>query len=559
MYRPRDPVEGDAAAIGGGVAVSAAGLALPVSAPGDRQPLHPRPSRMAASLTARLGHWRNRAGVHFHRMDLAPDLAEDIGSKRWLRGFGTMLGLCAAALSFWPDFSAVEAATSLPTQSDPRAQYRSQMILPLAMNAGGTPHLAATGLVTPISSAPERAMVQIVAVLGEGDGFDRMLQRTGVSAGDAAQVAAMVSSAVPPGEIAPGTRFAITLGKREAAGRPRPLSAIDFRARFDLDLVIARRGGALALERRPIAVDAAPLRIRGTVGPSLYRSARAAGAPVKAIEQYLQALDAHINLEGDVAPGDSFDIVVAHKRSANGESETGELLFAGLERDGKPLAQLLRWGVSGRSGGQFYDAAQIASGSAGETGGGAMQGGSLSAPVNGHITSGYGMRFHPILGYARMHAGIDFGAAWGSPIHAVRDGIVSFAGHHGGHGNYIRLEHGGGMGTDYGHMSGFAVSPGSRVRAGQIIGYVGSTGLSTGPHLHFEVYRNGQTVNPLSVNFASLPAFAAAPAAVDAKQLAAFKAKLAAIKALTPGAALGGAMQKPAFAKPPLTKSSLKD
>jgi len=391
--------------------------------------------------------------------------------------------------------------------------------------------MAATSLVTPLTSAPERAMIQMTATLGQGDSFGRMLQRAGVGAVDAAQVTEMVAAAVPLGDITPGTRFDITLGHRTAPGQPRTLDKLGFRARFDLNLAVERRGTALALLSHPIAVDATPLRIRGLVGPSLYRSARAAGAPADAIQQYLQTLDNHISLESDIAPTDMFDIVVAHKRSASGENETGALLYAGLERSGKPVVDLLRWGNDG----QFFAASGI--------GGGQPQRGGMVAPVAGHMTSGYGMRRHPILGYVRMHAGIDFGAAYGSPIYAVSDGTVSYAGRHGGHGNYVRLEHGGGLGTGYGHMSRIAVSPGMRVHTGQVIGYVGSSGLSTGPHLHFEAYRNGGTVNPLSVQFT------ARAAAVDDKQLAAFKAKLAQIKTIAPGAALGSMAAKQAAPK----------
>ena len=125
------------------------------------------------------------------------------------------------------------------------------------------------------------------------------------------------------------------------------------------------------------------------------------------------------------------------------------------------------------------------------------------------------------------------GAGWGSPIYAATSGVVSFAGRHGGHGNFVRLEHGGGLATGYAHMSRIAVSPGMPVAAGQVIGYVGSTGLSTGPHLHFEAYRDGQRVNPLSLRFTT-------QAAVDKKQLSAFTARLAELKAITPGAALAG-------------------
>ena len=202
------------------------------------------------------------------------------------------------------------------------------------------------------------------------------------------------------------------------------------------------------------------------------------------------------------------------------------MLFAGLDGGGKPKAQLLRWG----GGGQFFEASGIG-----------QQRSGLIMPVVGRITSGFGARRHPILGYTRMHAGVDFGAAWGSPIYAVADATVSFAGRHGGHGNYVRLEHGGGMGTGYGHMSRIAVAPGSHVRAGQVIGYVGSTGLSTGPHLHYELYQNGKTVNPMTVRFTI-------KSQVDGKELALFKAKLAALKSIKPGAALGSLGPKQAIA-----------
>ena len=459
--------------------------------------------------------------AHCHRIDLAPDLAEDIGSRRWLRGLGTMVGLAVAALSFWPDFSSVEAATAIPSDPATRDEFRSQMIMPLAFGGDSGRRMGAGAAVQVLAAVPERPTIQMVSTLGQGDSFGRMLQRAGVGAGDAARVSELVSAQVPLGEIAAGTRFDITLGRRDATGAPRPLEKLNFRARFDLDLGVVRSGGGLAMALHPLAVDATPLRIRGQVGPSLYRSARAAGAPAKAIQQYLATIDSRFSLDGEVSPTDQFDFVVAYKRAASGESETGDLLFAGLERGGRPLAQLVRWG----SDGQFYEA------SGNDNAAGATQSARTFVPVNGRMSSGYGMRRHPILGYVRMHAGIDFGAAWGSPIFAVSDGIVSFAGRHGGHGNYVRLEHGGGLGSGYGHMSRIAVAPGTRVRAGQVLGYVGSSGLSTGPHLHFEVYRGGSTINPLSVSFT-------VTAQIDTKQRDALKARLLQLKKIVPGAAL---------------------
>ena len=144
----------------------------------------------------------------------------------------------------------------------------------------------------------------------------------------------------------------------------------------------------------------------------------------------------------------------------------------------------------------------------------------LQWPVAARITSGFGLRIHPILRFARMHRGIDFGARWGTPIHAAADGQVTRAGWAGGYGRQVRLAHGGGLASSYSHMSSLSVEPGTLVRQGQLIGYVGSSGLSTGPHLHYEVYRGGVAVNPMNVKFT------AAQRGADPGAVAAVRARL---------------------------------
>jgi murein DD-endopeptidase MepM/ murein hydrolase activator NlpD len=128
----------------------------------------------------------------------------------------------------------------------------------------------------------------------------------------------------------------------------------------------------------------------------------------------------------------------------------------------------------------------------------------LKTPINGaRITSGFGMRMHPLLGYSKMHKGIDFGAAIGTPIYAAGDGVIEEAGRKGGYGNYVKLKHNDHYATAYGHASRIArgIHPGVHVKQGQVIAYVGSTGFSTGPHLHYEILVNGAQVNPSGVKF----------------------------------------------------------
>jgi murein DD-endopeptidase MepM/ murein hydrolase activator NlpD len=235
---------------------------------------------------------------------------------------------------------------------------------------------------------------------------------------------------------------------------------------------------------KPAPAASGPLRIRGRVGDGLYWSLRAAGASPQVAAQYLAALATEIDV-GDVAPSAGFDMVLGP--GAN-------LLYAGLSRAGERELQLVKWSANGRS--EWIDAANAGEPQATSSG--------MIWPVNGHITSYFGYRYHPILHFSRFHAGIDIGASWGSPIVAAADGQVAAAGWAGGYGRQVRIAHGGGIVTTYNHMSEIVAAPGGFVHAGQLIGYVGSSGLSTGPHLHYEVLKGGTPINPLGVRFSSV-------------------------------------------------------
>jgi murein DD-endopeptidase MepM/ murein hydrolase activator NlpD len=240
-----------------------------------------------------------------------------------------------------------------------------------------------------------------------------------------------------------------------------------------------------AVAPKPLAIPAGPVRLQGRAGDGLYWSLRAAGASPQAAAEYLAALATEIDV-GEVGPADTFDLVLGSDH---------QLLYAGLGRVGQSALQLVRWTANGRS--EWIDAANAERPEPTATG--------FVMPVDGHITSYFGYRYHPILHFVRFHAGLDIGASWGSPIVAAGDGRVVAAGWTGGYGREVQIAHGGGLVSLYGHMSEIVAQPGSFVRQGQLIGYVGSSGLSTGPHVHFEVRLGGQPVNPLGVRLMSAP------------------------------------------------------
>jgi murein DD-endopeptidase MepM/ murein hydrolase activator NlpD len=458
----------------------------------------------------------SRAAPRRRDFDLVVDLGARIGSRTWFRGAFTCAFLCGAALWLAPGFDPIPAASAAPLSDAQFAQARSLAISPLALGADTGRRMAPTDAVEPLLDTPERPTVELNATIGEGDGFVRALERAGVAQKEADQVAALVAGAVPLDQIKAGTTIAITLGRRPDRTVARPLTALSLRARFDLKLSVKRSGGKLALTRTPISVDNTPLRIQGFVGSSLYRSARAAGAPARAVESYIRALASQTNI-GGLAPDDRFDIILEHRRAATGEAETGRLLYAGLDRGSGKDLRLMQWEQGGRA--EWYEASGVG-----------RESGMLQRPVPGNVSSNFGLRLHPILGYTRMHKGVDFRAGYGTPILAATDGKVILAGRAGGYGNQVRLAHSGGLVTTYSHMSRIVAQAGSSVRQGQVIGYVGSTGLATGPHLHYELYKNGVPINPTSVKFVSR-------SQLDGASLAAFRSRLKSLLAVKPGAA----------------------
>ncbi len=448
------------------------------------------------------------APTHFappKRLSLIVDLAAEPLSPTWWRGAATLCLLCGAAAVLAPTFEPLPDVGSNALSESTAREYRDLGIAPLGAGGRSGGRMVAGERVEPLLVAPERTQIELDARLSQGDRIEALLMRIGAVPADAIAVGRAVHAVAPRG-LDDGTSIAIRLGRRAGPGL-RNVDRVALRAGLDTDLIIERGAAGLQARTIRILVDQRPRRIRGRVGDGLYWSLRSSGVSPERASDYLKALATRVDV-GGLGRDDRFDLVIAHRRAATGEEQSGPLLYAGVQRlAGQPI-EMLRWTVGGRPG--WYDAASLTQ----------VSSSALAWPVSARVTSSFGLRRHPILGYARMHKGIDFGARWGSPIVASADGVVSRAGWAGGYGKQVRIAHESAIATSYSHMSRILVAPGSLVRQGQLIGYVGSTGLSTGPHLHYETFRGGQAVNPLSVRFSSA-------AAVDPAEVARFKARLA--------------------------------
>ena len=232
-------------------------------------------------------------------------------------------------------------------------------------------------------------------------------------------------------------------------------------------------------------LKAQPTVTRATLYQSFYHAALAQHVSAETILKILRVQSYDVDFKQKVKPGDTFEAFF----DANNDAEAGELLYTSMTIDG--LQRKFYRFRTPDDVVDYYD----------EQGNSAKKFLMRNPVKGGRYTSGFGERRHPLLGVMRMHTGVDWAAPVGTPILAAGDGTVELVGGKGGYGNYVRIRHANGYSTAYGHMSRYAegVAPGVSVKQGQVIGYVGSTGLSTGPHCHFEVLVNNNFVNPMTI------------------------------------------------------------
>lgn len=355
--------------------------------------------------------------------------------------------------------------------------------------------------------AAEATGTTLLVGLVPGERIERAMGRAGVAASEAAAAQRALGQAIFTAVPAAGTELRLQLGEQSSFLASRPLRTAHFVTATGARLTLERTGAGFRLRAEGLAESELPRRFAGPIRGDLVRALSGAGVAPPATAAFLAALRSRRSADG-FGDEDRFLAVT---------DPSGALLLARIDRaDGRGIA-LMPWTFSdGRT--MWLDANGAGAPSASQR------------PVPGPVSSGFGSRLHPILGFWRMHKGMDFRAAAGTPIVATMDGQVSAAGWHGGYGRQVRVDHAGGLTSSYGHMREIAVTPGTFVRQGQLLGYVGSSGLSTGPHLHFELLRGGVPIDPLGV--VALP-----PARLTGEDLVIFRERMRQLVALPVGAA----------------------
>jgi murein DD-endopeptidase MepM/ murein hydrolase activator NlpD len=365
--------------------------------------------------------------------------------------------------------------------------------------------------------------------LDRGDTLAGALEDQGISAADANAAISAMGKDFNPHALKPGMAIDLTYSVAPSPEVPKPkttvvmvnrkpvtvpvaedsdagampttsqaisrLLSLHFSPAIDRDITITRttEGGFTAdIAKKQLEVH--HHRAGATIDSSLYLAGMQAGIPADIVIEMIRMFSYKVDFQRDLHPGDNFEVYYDYYYTPEGQpAKTGDIAYARMRLGGKDVT-LYRYQIDPDQPADYFDAR-----------GQSAKGMLMKTPVDGaRISSGFGARFHPVLGYTRMHKGVDFAVPTGTPVMAAGSGDISFMGWANGYGNFVVLNHGNGYATAYGHLSRFApgMRKGGRVRQGQVFAYSGATGLATGPHLHYEIRINNSQVNPLTVKIA---------------------------------------------------------
>jgi murein DD-endopeptidase MepM/ murein hydrolase activator NlpD len=462
----------------------------------------------------------------FRRIDRSTDRVLASPDGRWTLASTLMTGSVVATVT-WMALAAAPSSSRLYEPGREQVAVPTDLLTRLAEAASGSPAAAApaspayrtaglvgpgalaapaqrlAGLTIPAPSSLETRTLQFK----NGDTIMEVLQDAGVSMEDATAVVDAMRPHYSPRNIRSGQVFEATFGPSPADSGAQPIAytqddesnerrllSLSFSPSIENQITVKLTvpDGYLA-ETVQRKFDERYQRASAKIDSSLYLAAMRAGIPATVVVDLIRMFSYEVDFQRDVQPGDEFEVIFSRFYAEDGRAaKTGDILSASMTLSGKKHA-LYRFESNGEE--EYFDA-----------NGQSARSMLMKTPVDGaRISSRFGRRFHPVLGYNRMHKGIDFAVPTGTPVMAAGSGAVTFSGYTRGFGNLVIVTHTNGYATAYGHLSRFAsgVKKGARVRQGQIVAYSGSTGISTGPHLHYEVRVNGSQVNPTNLKMAN--------------------------------------------------------
>ncbi|WND01389.1 M23 family metallopeptidase [Temperatibacter marinus] len=337
----------------------------------------------------------------------------------------------------------------------------------------------------PQQTPPEDSIT--ILPLKSGERLIDHLKSRGITTASIYEMIAALKNKVNLNRLQQGTEIGLVYEHNNPLAKEMTL-----RTAFDTYMSINLRRKPLVAEQHSTPITSVLVRKSGVINDSLIASTQTNNIPIDAVYKVTNIYSYDVDFQRDIRPGTRYEILYEILSvPLYGDSKTGAIKMATLHLHNRSIPVYEYKTISGDVN-HFH--------ATGES----VQKALLKTPVDGaRISSRYGKRKHPILGYYKTHKGIDFGARRGTPIKASGDGIIDRANRYGSYGNYIKIKHKNGYSTAYAHLHRFAkgLKKGKRVKQGDVIGYVGTTGRSTGPHLHYEVLKNNRHVNPARLKF----------------------------------------------------------
>jgi murein DD-endopeptidase MepM/ murein hydrolase activator NlpD len=416
-----------------------------------------------------------------------------------LKGLLTITALSAITLL---SANFVLGSTSKQVLASASKQSPTLMIAPFSLGNSA----AAATLVTrlPENASSYRAKAQDLTYgfsvrVGRGETLSDILNHIGISGKDSASAIRSLREIFRPSKLRQGQEIHVTFqtnaeilldSKLSSPGNFLELSLLPDFAHI---IVIKKNGNddySASYDKRQLTTQL--VRASNNINLSLFMAGKKVKVPDSVLSEFIRLYSWDVDFQRDIRSGDRFELMYEQYFDAKGKLvHNGNVIYGLLDLSGKEHA-IYRYVTAGGEAEYFDEKGQSAKKEL------------MRTPIDGaRLSSGFGRRKHPILGYNKMHKGLDFAAPRGTPIYAAGNGTIQYAGRKGAYGNFILIRHNATYSTAYAHMKSIKTVKGRRVKQGQIIGYVGTTGRSTGPHLHYEIRRSGRQVNPLKVKLPS--------------------------------------------------------